>query len=1246
MHQRLHVAVLKAQVMSTKTTTPGTDGNLILLDNCCNIQVSNQRSLLHDIVPNTDSTANTLGGGYKPTMKGNSLHIGCALYDPEAGVTVLSYKRMLDEGRVYHDEAEENFYLTFPSIPGDFVLRFKWIEGILAADVRPLVHRIQELESTSQIMATTSTVKVVGEHWTATQMDQPSTILEHFKLIPNMSKAQVHRLDQVHQAVKSMWSPSKEDLKLRIRNEMCEVPFTAEDVDAYFKMYSHDLNALKGRSQDEAATHLSMLPSLDDHQVLLSGDIMETAGKIHLVVVMVSPKKNAQIDNIFGVQLDDKSAASVSAAVIMVGEHVQSRHGYQIGGVEFDEDSAIKYSKDLIESAINTKVQQVSTKACFAESAIKLIKQRVRIKLSACVYDMNDTILTHMIMGAILVINRTVRSGNGKRSAFSMLNPNTPVNYKSFYAFSPSDLVEVHIHSDNNVLHYRTCTAVPLHPVVDNDNDWMFYSLETGEVFIRNFKKAYKMPWSYEARMRMRYLASQDPVRRDATILLNPTPSVPVLRYEMPKRRPRRSKQRTEHVPSLTEAEVAAESPDPIVSNALNPVIQDLASSFLDSDNSLYYDESLIFGQIDDSTRPEQSHFVQHAGVYASICPVVEFSTSEAKNVIGQLHSTRISTPEMESVSEDGETIRYMNDFSHLPGSIMVLHGNSTSDEVAFDENSATMVQYSGALDGYVFAIQVTAKKAHSTFGQAGSNAIRDEIQSLLRKKVFSAVVKSNLSDSQRKKIIRMSCFVRDKRDANGNLLKIKARLVAGGHMQDRSIYSSEQTSSPTVATSSVFSVISTGVSEGRKFLKFDISTAYLNAEMPKEDEVYMTLDPEMTQILIDNDEEGSFRKALQDENWKDGRSTVKLEKALYGCIQSAKLWYNHLSRFLQRIGFTPNPVDPCVFNRMSSSGKQLTLAIHVDDGLATCVDEDELVKLDQQIRKEFNNEIESEVDCTKFDYLGVNIDVSSGVEAELTMEQYIKDVCVEHGVYCAAPTPAKLNLFDADEDDEALPSKEKDKFHRAVAQLLYLATRVRPDVLLPITFLCSRVSDPTINDQEKLHRVLKYLYGTPTLGIVLGKYGEEMGLTVYADASYAVHKDYKSHGGVIVIHNRGPVLVKCSKQKMVTKSSTEAELVTLSDAASIAAYNVQFLKCQGYNVDATLKQDNTSTIKLAENGRSNSDRTRHIGIRYFFIKQYLEDGTMRIEHCPTKEMLADILTKPLVGEQFRILRDMLLGYK
>ena len=173
----------------------------------------------------------------------------------------------------------------------------------------------------------------------------------------------------------------------------------------------------------------------------------------------------------------------------------------------------------------------------------------------------------------------------------------------------------------------------------------------------------------------------------------------------------------------------------------------------------------------------------------------------------------------------------------------------------------------------------------------------------------------------------------------------------------------------------------------------------------------------------------------------------------------------------------------------------------------------------------------------------------------------------------------------------------------------------------------------------------MKYLNGTSELGIKLGKYGSDMGLTVYADASYAVHPDCKSHGGIVVYTNRGPVYIKCAKHKVVSKSSTEAELITLSDAVSIAAYNINFLKGQGYDVCADLKQDNTSTIKLAENGRSNSDRTKHIQVRYFFVKQYLDENVMKISHCPTKEMIADVLTKPIQGEQFKALRDMLLGY-
>ena len=73
--------------------------------------------------------------------------------------------------------------------------------------------------------------------------------------------------------------------------------------------------------------------------------------------------------------------------------------------------------------------------------------------------------------------------------------------------------------------------------------------------------------------------------------------------------------------------------------------------------------------------------------------------------------------------------------------------------------------------------------------------------------------------------------------------------------------------------------------------------------------------------------------------------------------------------------------------------------------------------------------------------------------------------------------------------------------------------------------------------------------------------------------------------------------------------------------------------------------QDNQSTMRLAENGRSNSDRTKHIKLRYFFVKQYLDNGEFELEYCPTESMVADILTKPLHGEIFKRLRAMLLGY-
>jgi hypothetical protein len=127
-----------------------------------------------------------------------------------------------------------------------------------------------------------------------------------------------------------------------------------------------------------------------------------------------------------------------------------------------------------------------------------------------------------------------------------------------------------------------------------------------------------------------------------------------------------------------------------------------------------------------------------------------------------------------------------------------------------------------------------------------------------------------------------------------------------------------------------------------------------------------------------------------------------------------------------------------------------------------------------------------------------------------------------------------------------------------------------------------------------------------------------------------------------------GGIVCKSSKQKLNTKSSTEAELVGASDYLPNTVWVKMFLEAQGYKVEESfLEQDNESAIKLEKNGKmSAGPRSRHIDIRFFWIKDRVNNGNIKIRHCPTLQMLADFFTKPLQGALFRKFRDVILGYK
>ena len=120
------------------------------------------------------------------------------------------------------------------------------------------------------------------------------------------------------------------------------------------------------------------------------------------------------------------------------------------------------------------------------------------------------------------------------------------------------------------------------------------------------------------------------------------------------------------------------------------------------------------------------------------------------------------------------------------------------------------------------------------------------------------------------------------------------------------------------------------------------------------------------------------------------------------------------------------------------------------------------------------------------------------------------------------------------------------------------------------------------------------------------------------------------------------------SKQKINVKSSTEAELVGLSEYIPYNIWLLMFLAAQGYQIkNNTVYQDNQSTIRMARNGRvSCTGNSRHINVRYFFVKDRIQKGEFKVDFCPTLLMIGDFFTKPIVGKRFREFKKVIMGEK
>ena len=149
-----------------------------------------------------------------------------------------------------------------------------------------------------------------------------------------------------------------------------------------------------------------------------------------------------------------------------------------------------------------------------------------------------------------------------------------------------------------------------------------------------------------------------------------------------------------------------------------------------------------------------------------------------------------------------------------------------------------------------------------------------------------------------------------------------------------------------------------------------------------------------------------------------------------------------------------------------------------------------------------------------------------------------------------------------------------------------------------------------------------------------------------FIDASFAVHPDFKSHSGSVMTLGTGAIQAASKKQQLNTRSSTESEVVGVDDMITQVLWTKLFLLDQGYEVEKNIiYQDNKSSILLETNGRrSAGKRSRAMNVRYYFVADQVAKGNVEVAYCPTGDMIADFMTKPLQGSLFRKFRKDIMG--
>ena len=360
---------------------------------------------------------------------------------------------------------------------------------------------------------------------------------------------------------------------------------------------------------------------------------------------------------------------------------------------------------------------------------------------------------------------------------------------------------------------------------------------------------------------------------------------------------------------------------------------------------------------------------------------------------------------------------------------------------------------------------------------------------------------------------------------------------------------------------------------------------------------------------------------------------TCHLKKSLYGLKQSGRNWYNTFTNYLNSLGFIRNQIDPCVYSEPLTEKDSIIIIFWVDDIVIACSDKSKIQSIKKLLNVKFKMDDRGKLKW----FMGIDFGRLPDGRYHMSQHRYVESVLQKFGMSDAnpasSPVESGMKLKRPSEGEVELFRKSGVNYRQAVGCLIYLMMGTRPDISWIVSKLSQFTDNPGITHLQAFKRLLRYLKGTQFRRLVFTTNAGE--LVGYSDADWAGDlDDRRSTTGYIFTLGKVPISWRTTKQSTVALSSCEAEYMAMAEATKEAIYLRNL--CLSMNLKQkdkiVLFTDNSAALKLSENSGKQHNRTKHIDIRFHFIR---EQNNFVYDHVSSENNLADILTKPLTPRRY-----------